>query len=204
MVGDQLWRGTAVLSNNGEGIANLVYVDNLVRMILVVATAPNGPSGFFNVADRETVSWSEYYRALAGRLGYGPTAVRLSPERKLRLSVGLVVEWCSQQRPIIKTAKNLPKLLMDIIKSILQKRTLTKPTPYAHMGGRPAGRLYLSRKTWELQNTVRKLPADKIFRDYGKIDLVPFDQAVATTATWLRFAGFAPLPVLSMPASKAR
>jgi hypothetical protein len=49
----------------------------------------------------------------------------------------------------------------------------------------------LTRANWVLENTVRRLPMAKIHHDYGPLELVSFDQALDTTAAWLRFAGFA-------------
>ena len=70
MVGDQLSRGSVCLSNAGRGMANLIYVDNLVQMILAVHEREDGPSGFYNVGDPETVTWRQYYEGLGRRLGY--------------------------------------------------------------------------------------------------------------------------------------
>jgi len=194
MVGAQLWQGNAFLSNNGQGIANLVYIDNLVRMILAVAAKPSGPSGFYNVADRETVTWAEWYRAMAKRLGYDDSVVRLSPSHRLRPSFGLVVEWLSQRGLLLQFAKRMPKPIADFIKRILGKKMPNRSVPFHHLIGSSETPLRLSRTIRDVQNTVYRLPANKIFVAFGPIERIAFDLAATATAAWLRYAGFSPPP----------
>ena len=122
-VADQLLHGSVCLSNAGQGIANLVYVDNLVNMILAVHNHPNGPSGFYNVGDSGTVTWSQFYTALASGLGYPSTAIQTWPDARLAFSPMLVVEWCLQRKSLYREAKWLLSRLGGSTR-VLAKRAL--------------------------------------------------------------------------------
>ena len=203
MVGDQLLHGSAVLSNGGKGIANLIFVDNLVRIILAVASRPQGPSGFYNVADNETVTWQRYYTELGRRLGYATEAVCLWPDNRFRLKPKHAVEWAMEQPVLFGLAKRVLKRLGPGAKAVLKAKLKGAPEPPRGTAG-PPGPPILSRGHWVLHNTMHRLPATKVQRDFGPIELIPFNEAVETTVAWLKFAGFgAPTPVgkLSQAAS---
>lgn len=190
MVGDQLLHRNAVLSNGGKGIANLIYLDNLVRIILAVSGKLNGPAGFYNVSDGETVTWQHYYGSLAELLGYPLNAVGLWPDSRLRLRPPHLVEWGLEQPLLYKSAKAILRRVGPGTKALIKSKLRGAPEPpggLAPTGGPPM----LSRANWALQNTAHPLPTAKLQRDFGPIPLIPFADALKATAAWLRFAGFA-------------
>jgi nucleoside-diphosphate-sugar epimerase len=191
MVGQQLQHGTVLLLNGGRGVANLVYVDNLVRIILAVASHPakNG-SGFFNVADLNPVTWRDYYAGLATRLGYSADAVRLCADSRLKIRPQHLVEWALQQQSLLRMAKRLWKQLGAGTRVRIKAKLRPSPGPPEQGPGSP-GPPPLSREHWALQNTLYPLPSSKIHRDYGPIELIQFPEALDRTASWLRYAGFA-------------
>jgi nucleoside-diphosphate-sugar epimerase len=195
MVGDQLLHGKAVLSNWGNGIANLIFVDNLVGIILAIALRPNGPSGFYNVADQETVTWQQYYSELAARLGYPAEAVCLWPDSRFRVKPKHAVEWALEQPALFTLAKWILKRTGPGAKALLKAKLKGAPEPPGGTTGQ-GGPPLLSRAHWALQNTVHRLPTTKLHRDFGPLNLLSFKEALDTTAAWLKFAGFAaPAPV---------
>jgi hypothetical protein len=192
MVGDQLLHGSAVLSNGGKGIANLIFVDNLVRIVLAVASRLNGPSGFYNVADNETVTWQQYYGGLAKRLGYPPQAVCLWPDSRFRMKPKDVVEWVFEQTAVFALKKWILQRLGPDRKAFLRNKLNRAPEPLPPGGKtRAAGAPVHGRAQWVVQNTVRRLPTTKLHREFGPLDLLSFKEALDTTAEWLKFAGFA-------------
>jgi len=194
MVGDQLLHGNAVLSNGGKGIANLIFVDNLVRAILAVASRPQGPSGFYNVADAETVTWQRYYSGLATGLGYAPETVILWPDGRLRLKQRHAVEWALEHAPLYGFAKWLLRRLGPVARAVLKARLKGTPEPPDGKAG-PLRAPVLSRAHWVLHNTVHRLPILKFQREFGPVELIPFEVALEMTAAWLKFVGFgAPAP----------
>jgi 2-alkyl-3-oxoalkanoate reductase len=60
---------TAYLLNNGKGICNYIYIDNLVRAISSALTAPNIDRQAFLVGNKERVTWEDVYRPIAEALG---------------------------------------------------------------------------------------------------------------------------------------
>lgn len=197
MVGDQLLHGKAVLSNGGKGIANLIFVGNLARVILAVASRPQGPSGFYNVADKETVTWEHYYAGLAKRLGYRPQAVCLMPDNRLRIGVNHAVEWALEQAPFYWVATRIWKRLGTGPKAVLKARLKGAPEPPRNQA-EPGPPPKPSRGLWAVHNTLHQLPSTKVQRDFGPVELISFNEALDTTAAWLKFAGF------SAPASVAK
>ena len=189
MVGDQLQHGRAILSNRGEGIANLVFVDNLARILLAIAAHPEGPGGSYNVADAETVTWKEYYAGLATRLRYPSGAVLLLEDVGLGFGPRRLVEWALEQAPLFWMAMRCFKRLGPGPKAAIKSRLKGYPMPpdLRIFPGRPPA---FSHGIWELHHTVRRLPSQKLQRDFGPVDLIPFTAALDRTASWLDFAGF--------------
>jgi len=191
MVGEQFSQGGALLSNGGRGMANLVYVDNLVRMILAVQSRPTGPSGFYNVADPQRVSWLEYYRRLGQFLGYGEEQIKAWPDARLPLQPKLVLEWCLQRQSLYRLSRwLLPRLGLGV-KAKAKKLIRGDPQPPGGLcPGLPPGPPRLTREHWALQNLHHCLPAEKFGRDYGPVTLVSLEESLAATASWLSYAGF--------------
>jgi nucleoside-diphosphate-sugar epimerase len=64
-----LRRGRVALAENGAGICNLVYIDDLVNA-MVLSSQLSGASGErFLVSGPETVTWRSFYRAYENMLG---------------------------------------------------------------------------------------------------------------------------------------
>jgi nucleoside-diphosphate-sugar epimerase len=193
MAGEQLMHGTVCLSNSGKGIANLVHVDNLVEMILAVNRKPSGPSGFYNVADSETVTWSQYYEGIAKRIGYATTHVRTWPDRRLSFSPQLAIEWCLQREILYRTAKWFLPRMGTNAKTFAKRLLNGEPLPPDYVHTVPKSPPRLTRERWALQNTCSRLPTEKFLRDYGPVQLVTFENALDGAASFLRFAGYGAL-----------
>src|SRR5436309_1062033 len=53
--------GAAYLVNQGQGICNSIYVDNLIQAIYLAATVPQADGHAFLVGDEETIRWADLY-----------------------------------------------------------------------------------------------------------------------------------------------
>ncbi len=176
----------AFLADGGAGICNLIFVDNLISAIMRVAQHPTPPSGFYNVADRETVTWADYYRELAGRLGVPFDRVshlnsgKYTPNLRER-----VEEW--RQRKIVKRIEGaIPSGSKPVLKQQLRRAW---NLVHAHPNGTcPKPRV--TRALWHLQHTRYKLPTAKFEKVFGNTQEFTFMQAMDKTSAWLRFAGF--------------
>jgi nucleoside-diphosphate-sugar epimerase len=193
MVGEQFSRGSICLSNSGQGIANLIYVDNLVRMILAVHGKENGPSGFYNVGDLEKVTWRQYYEGLGKRLGYPESYVRTWPGAHLPLTPKVAFEWCLQQKSFYRVAKWFKPRVGLGVKAAVKKLVKGESYPPAGLQPSPSSAPRLTREHWALQNTAHRLSVKKLLEDYGPIELETTENALDSTASWLRFAGYAAL-----------
>ncbi len=72
--------GTAYLCSDGAGVCNTIGLDNLVDAIWLALTQPGADRQSFLVNDRESLTWLDFYRALAAGIGADPEAIhRLSP-----------------------------------------------------------------------------------------------------------------------------
>jgi nucleoside-diphosphate-sugar epimerase len=67
----ELKSGVVALPNNGEGLCNAVYVDDVVDSLLLGATRPGIEGERFLVSGHEAVTWRNYYDALIAIMGDG-------------------------------------------------------------------------------------------------------------------------------------
>ena len=191
----QLALGSAWLGRSGMGACNLVHVDNLLRYVRQVLQSPAVASGFYNVADPGGVTWREFYEAVADGLGYPRTRIRFTEAGPRVASPGAVLDWLKQRPPFYRLMKSLLKMLSSESKSKLKYRLP------AIAGGRfqpacpvdsvsPCRTPALTREHWALHNTLNRLPTAKFALEFGDPGLMSFEQGMAATLPWLRFAGY--------------
>jgi nucleoside-diphosphate-sugar epimerase len=75
------------LGENGDGVCNLVYIDDLTAVILSALRQPAIQGEIFNVAAHEKLRWNEYFTTFAVALGAVP--VRRISARRLNLETRL-------------------------------------------------------------------------------------------------------------------
>ncbi|MBI3690016.1 MAG: NAD(P)-dependent oxidoreductase, partial [Mycolicibacterium aromaticivorans] len=91
--------GTAYVFNDGRGICNLIHVDNLIRHVEELARAEQVESAIFNVSDVETLTWMDYYAAVAQQLGIDSSTIRKLPESAFREGLMAKVAELAQLPP---------------------------------------------------------------------------------------------------------
>ncbi len=72
----------------GDGVCNLIAVDDVAAAVLAALRRPDAAGEAFNLADRDPGSWNEYFVRLARAIGATP--VRRISARWLRLEAGLL------------------------------------------------------------------------------------------------------------------
>jgi nucleoside-diphosphate-sugar epimerase len=180
----ELLDGNAYLIGGGDGICDLVYVDNLVRSIDAVARHPAPPSGFYHVADNERTTWRDYYAALADGLGVDMKTVHIVGDR---YRVGL--------RDRVEELKELPAYAWLKGRLSLEARTAIKlRLARARARDRAAGPAangnpVVTREMWGLQTTRSALPTGKFLATYGDQNRTSFASGIAASLAWLRFIG---------------
>ncbi len=181
----ELVRGAAYLVAGGQGICNLMYVDNLVRSIDAVVAHPTQVSGFYHVADDETTTWREYYGALASGLGVDPATVHTVPGDRYRVGVRGVVEELKTLPPYQWLKDRLSLETKAAIKLRL-KLALERDRP-AQQGTNASP--VVTRDMWHLQTTRYRLPTTKFRATFGHRNLSSFASGLAASLAWLRFIG---------------
>jgi nucleoside-diphosphate-sugar epimerase len=179
-----LVQGRAFLAGGGSGICNLMYVDDLLRGIDAVLAQREPPSGFYHVGDDETITWAEYYAALAAGLGVDPAAIRAVPGDRYRIGLRDRLDEL-KSLPIYRRIKD--RLPLETRAQIRRRlaRSLGRggPTP-----GTTAGAA-VTRELWQLQTTRHRLPTAKFRATFGHHNTVSFPNGIAASLAWLRFIG---------------
>jgi len=176
----------AFLVNEGTGICNLIYIDNLIGSIEQIRRQSNPASGFYNVADNETTTWADYYRELARQLSVSFDRVaRLGPGDYSPGLTERLREW--RQTRLVRTLENaVPTGARPVI-----ERQIRRVLGFRRNGSVAASpQPRVTRSLWHVQLTRHKLPTAKFKQTFGKGNPYTFRQAMEMTAAWLRFAGF--------------
>ena len=181
--------GRAAWIDEGRGVCNSIYIDNLVEAIRLAATVPAAAGQTFLVGDAETVSWAEFLLPIAAHLGHDRDAIhavappRIEPERESRLAALTTSPAYARLGTLVPgRAKRLVKALAAAWPATAPRRdswTLRAP--------RPAPRL--TAELALLQQCRWKLPHAKATRILGYRPPVPFAVGLARSLGWLDFAG---------------
>lgn len=69
---DELKRGAPTIIGQGQGCAGMVYVDHVADILALSQLVPEAMGSTINAADGNTVSWKEYFSAIAQVAGCKP------------------------------------------------------------------------------------------------------------------------------------
>lgn len=78
-----LKKGRQILVNGGDGLANAVYVDDLVSAMILAAVKEQAVGEAFLISGEEPVSWRYFYGRFAGMLGDTLRTVDMTEEEAL-------------------------------------------------------------------------------------------------------------------------
>lgn len=176
-----LSEGTAYVVNEGKGICNTVYVDNLVHAIRLAMSAPKADRQAFLVSDREQVTWADLYRPIAEALGYDFSQIP-NVEMPYIDSAELTLTWKEslleklRNSELVNVARALipaksKQALAGAVKKSLESTTVTPEKAL----------LYLCQY---------KLPNQKAQKILGYEPIVSFPEACHQTIKWLATEGF--------------
>jgi nucleoside-diphosphate-sugar epimerase len=178
------------LGDDGQGLCNVIHVDDVVSLVLLALEHPAATTGAFNVTGPEAPTWNAYFQALNDALGLPPlrqastVAVRLRTSllepprllarqtlRRFEAQVRATYDRSDAARGLIRHAKTLLSNTASLEELALFRRR------------------------------VRYVPA----RATSLLGWRPrFDLAagLADSVAWLRHEGWSPDPYGSGPASK--
>jgi nucleoside-diphosphate-sugar epimerase len=185
-----LLAGTACWLEDGRGICNSLYVDNLVHAIHL-ALARSGIDGMaFLLGDEETVTWADLYRPVAQALGFEsldlPNVDYRPPRRNLRELVKALEANRSARAIASLVPKRIRRGLFAAMQPVVQPSDSTWAVPKAHHAPLPVATLEMSllyRCRW-------KLPDTRARQRLGYTPVVSFAEGCRRTIGWLEFAGF--------------
>jgi len=81
---NQLKSGMVILPDEGAGLCNAVYIDDVADSLILAATNPNAIGETFLISGLEPVTWREFYGAYEDMLGITATRYMSAPEIQAR------------------------------------------------------------------------------------------------------------------------
>lgn len=185
---DQLLQRTACLVDDGQGICNTTYVDNLVEAIFLAATADGVDGHAFLIGDRETVTWAEFYAPVAAALGIDlkeiPRADVTGEAPDLRELAGRI----RASSPFQSLALFVPARLKRALKAGI--KSLIAPPPVSEWARPEVAAPTVSKEMALLQRCRYKVPSSKAESMLGYKARVSFAEGCRRSIGWLAFAGY--------------
>ena len=186
---EKLLQNDICLFNEGKGICNAIYVDNLVHAIFLAMFANGADKQAFLVGDEERITWAELYRPLAESLGFDidslpPGTLPKTPNnRKDRL----------EEIRMSKTAQGilsfLPLKLRQALYLAYAHLLETTPVDSPWELPEPQPPILTQEMAW-LYQCQYKLPYDKAAKILGYKPIISFQEACRRSISWLAFAGY--------------
>jgi nucleoside-diphosphate-sugar epimerase len=178
----------AYLVNQGRGICNTAYVDNVVHAIYLAMTTPDADGEVFLITDQEKITWSEFYQPFAEALGFNLGDVHSVDPVPFAVASGSSLATLASNA-VRKAISYLPadaKIAMSTIRRLIKQR-LAASSPWK-MPEAPKPRATLELNL--LQQCNYKLPTRKARAMLGYEPLVSFAEGCQRTISWLAFVGY--------------
>ncbi len=206
----------AVLVNDGNGAANLIYVDNLIDAFILAMEKDSGDGEAFFVVDDEHLNWKEVYDRYAVTLNGHPPFRLMSGEeiyaQRKRNEPTTIDKWAfapfatgvemarhALRSPEIRSKiKEIPWLQICIknvcprqIKDSLKGEngsvfTKTATQPQSNPLRLP------SKDMVELYSSQSRFSSDKIKKVLGYTQRINFEEGMDLTCSWLRYQRLIP------------
>jgi nucleoside-diphosphate-sugar epimerase len=113
---DMLINGTVVLPDQGEGVCNAVFVDDVVDAMILAAREPGAVGQRFLISG-DPATWSGFYEGIAGEVGAkGP---KYLPAERIK-------QWNDQVRLIVRKLTT-PRLLMRMVAGRAPVKKIIEP-----------------------------------------------------------------------------
>ena len=178
--------GRAWLYNEGRGVCNSIYVDNLIHAIDCCLRAKDGAGEAYLVGDADRVSWSEFYQTAAAELGIDLKVHQLTQLPEFSRSFRERVENTVAQPWVQSLLPAVPFKLKRATKTLLASwNPPTAPSAWT-LPGTAGPRI--TQEMALLQQNRWKVPYDKAAKILGYAPPVPFIEAMRRSFAWYRFA----------------
>jgi 2-alkyl-3-oxoalkanoate reductase len=188
-IAGQLLTGTAYLIDEGRGICNAVSVDNLIDAIWLALTKPEADGNTFLVNDRETVTWREFYEAIATAVGTDLNGIHhvLPPEFKVSPSEKLA--RIAAKKTVQATLPLVPARVKRLAKAAAA--AWSPPGSYSGWVLPETARPRITEEMCLLQSCRWRFPTAKAETTLGFSPALTFLGGMERTAAWLEFVGVA-------------
>lgn len=190
---DNLLSGQAYLINQGQGICNSIYIDNLVWAIYLAMTAKNVDQQAFLLGDCERITWLEFYRPIATALGFDITQVPSVTYIPLRSSWSNRIKKMLDSKPSSAFLSLFPNKWRHAVR-VARSTLLAAPVRYHSSWEFPKDSpLSAPQATLEmtlLYQCQYKFSYQKARQILGYEPIVSFPEASKRSIGWLVFAGF--------------
>jgi nucleoside-diphosphate-sugar epimerase len=204
--------GRMILINGGEGLANAVYVDDLVSAMLLAAVKDEAVGEAFLISGPEAVPWRELYERFSGLLGEGPArTVSMSVDEarafyeKHRRETSHVHQELLRQfkqdqgfRDRLMATREL-FALRELASSVLPEALQTRIKGRMSGGGRPPGPIDhglpihpLTPELIDFYTPKTRVRIDKARRLLGYEPAFSLERGMDLTGQWARWAGLVP------------
>jgi nucleoside-diphosphate-sugar epimerase len=189
---ERLLRGQGCWLDEGRGICNTLYVDNLVHAIDLALRVPGIDGEAFLLGDAEVVTWADLYLAIAGALAMGRAEIQEAqiqepPTVVSRQSVAQRLHRLRSAAPIQGLLGHVPDHMRGALYTLVFGRGTGAASPWSL----PAPvRPVLSEEMTLLYRCHYKLPYANAAERLHYAPPVSFAEGCHRTVAWLAFAGY--------------
>jgi nucleoside-diphosphate-sugar epimerase len=182
---------SAYLVDGGKGILNSIYIDNLVACIRACHSDTGNVSGFYNVSDRETLTWRDFFGFFAPFLGCDVEQLHNVSANRFPWSMGAVIDYV-RSLPLMSDLSHRAKAWLPEGVKMRLKTLLAGHYNYEGTATRRPRKPSVERELWSLQRVRFKLPVHKFERRFGLVPPVSFEDGARRTLSWLTAMGHVP------------
>jgi nucleoside-diphosphate-sugar epimerase len=185
-----LLQGQAYLLDEGQGICNAVFIDNLIHAMYLAMTASGVDRQAFLVGDEELVRWSDLYRPIAEALGFKLEQITegLLPEPDTSWQARFEAIRISD--PVQSLLSVLPLKLRHSLYLAVNDLWESPSSTRSPWSLPAAQKPMMTQEMMMLYRCQYKLPFDKAAMVLGYKPIISFDDACRRSVAWLAFAGY--------------
>ena len=188
-IAGQLQAGSAWLVGDGSAICNAIAVDNLIDALWLALTRPEADKNTFLVNDRETVTWRDFYSAIASAIGADLSRIHSVTPPEFRDSPSQKLARLAAKKSAMAVMPAIPR----VVKRLAKAAAAALPEPTLPDGWKlPADAApAITEEMCQLQSCRWRFPIAKAERVLCYAPALSFNDAMARTAAWLQFTGIA-------------
>lgn len=180
--------GTAYLLNNGNGICNTIYIDNLLQAIACAAQAPQVDGHYFLLRDQETVTWKDFYQPILEACGADLQDVHQVEAPEFHRS-GQPPLARLRSYPLLQMIKPLVPLAAIRMGKAALEALPTPPTPSPWPSDEKT-RPQVTAEMAALQQCNWRMSCAKAEKLLGYKPQISFAEGMELSIGWLKFAGY--------------